>query len=188
MKQIKYTWNDIESAVHSTVLNLYKDLWMPDCIVGINRSGTVFATMLSYYIGVPMYPLTVELYNKDVDQNTETNLWLPEMAVGYVDEKEKNLIKSRWDIKKRKNILIVNNTNSTEFDWIKKDWQKTCFPNEESMWKSVWHKNVRFCTLTKNWDSETTVDYWCNEVNTKETNTQLVYPWGCNSQPRKESK
>lgn len=174
MKQVNYTWNDVETAVHTTVLNLYKDLWMPDCIVGINRSGTVFATMLSYYIGIPMYPLTVQLRGGDADQDTETNLWLPEMAVGYVAEEERNLIKSRWDIKKRKNILIVDSTNTEEFNWIKKDWQLSCFPNEKEMWNSVWHNNVQFCSLTHNWSKSIVSDYWCFEV---EENSQLVYPW-----------
>jgi len=183
MKQLEYTWNDIETAVSTTVLNLYKDLWMPDCVVGINRSGTVFATMLSYYIGIPMYPVTVQTRGGDPDKHTESNLWLPEMAVGYVAEDERSIVKSRWDIKKRKNILIVDATNSDEVLWIKQDWQLSCFPKETEMWNSIWHKNVRFCSLTHNWSKEVESDYWWQETTEK---MDIIHPWNRESLIKKE--
>ena len=46
-----------------------------------------------------------------------------------------------------KNILIVDDINDTgaTFNWIKKDWQSGCLPDNEA-WNNVWGNNVRFAT------------------------------------------
>jgi len=101
-------------------------------------------------------------------------------AFGYVEENERELYKARWDISKRKNILIVDDINDTgaTFNWIKEDWRASCLPNESS-WDTVWHKNVRFATITDNLSSEFDgeVDYSVHEVNKAEEDVWLVYPW-----------
>jgi hypoxanthine phosphoribosyltransferase len=105
---------------------------------------------------------------------------MAEDAFGYVDLEQQGTLKSRWDISKRKNILIVDDINDTgaTFNWIKQDWQSSCLPNEDA-WKTVWGKNVRFATLTENLSSEfdDTVNYTCHEVNKAEEDVWLVYPW-----------
>ena len=173
-----YNWQDVENACLNITLQMYKDDWRPDYIVGITRGGNVPATILSNMLGVRGEALKVSL--RDDTGESESNCWMSSDAFGYVDEEERADTKSRWDINKRKKILIVDDINDTgaTFNWIKQDWQASCLPNESS-WNTVWHKNVRFATITDNLSSEFdgTVDYSVHEVNKAEQDVWLVYPW-----------
>ena len=178
IKKHYYSWKDVEDACVSIALQMYKDGWMPDYIVGITRGGNVPATILSNMLNVPGQALKVSL--RDDDSESESNCWMSEDAFGYVNEEDREVYKSRWDISKRKNILIVDDINDTgaTFNWIKEDWQSSCLPNEAS-WDTVWHRNVRFATITDNLSSEFNgkVDYTTHEVNKAEEDVWLVYPW-----------
>ena len=178
IKKHYYSWQDVETACTNIALQMYKDKWRPDYIVGITRGGNVPATILSNMLGVRGEALKVSL--RDATGESESNCWMASDAFGYVDEDERVNTKSRWDISKRKNILIVDDINDTgaTFDWIKQDWQASCLPNEES-WNTVWHNNVRFATITDNLSSDFngTVDYSVHEVNKAEQDVWLVYPW-----------
>lgn len=178
IKKHYYTWQDIERACLNIALQMYNDNWRPDYIVGITRGGNVPATILSNMLSVRGEALKVSL--RDDDSESETNCWMSEDAFGYMDEEEQKVYKSRWDISKRKNILIVDDINDTgaTFNWIKEDWRSTCLPNEES-WNTVWHNNVRFATITDNLSSNFNgkVDYSVHEVNKAEEDVWLVYPW-----------
>ena len=178
IKKHYYSWTDIENACVNIVLQMYKSNWRPDYIVGITRGGNVPATILSNMLGVRGEALKVSL--RDATGESESNTWMASDAFGYVDEENRETTRSRWDISKRKNILIVDDINDTgsTFDWIKQDWQESCLPNEES-WKTVWHNNVRFATITDNLSSDFngTVDYSVHEVNKAEQDVWLVYPW-----------
>ena len=178
IKKHYYNWQDVETACTNIALQMYKDKWRPDYIVGITRGGNVPATILSNMLGVRGEALKVSL--RDATGESESNCWMSSDAFGYVDEDERVNTKSRWDISKRKNILIVDDINDTgaTFDWIKQDWQASCLPNEES-WNTVWHNNVRFATITDNLSSDFngTVDYSVHEVNKAEQDVWLVYPW-----------
>ena len=44
----KYTWEGIEEAVNSIAMQMYKDEWRPDYIVGITRGGLIPAVLLSH--------------------------------------------------------------------------------------------------------------------------------------------
>ena len=173
-----YSWQDVENACINIALQMYKDKWRPDYIVGITRGGNVPATILSNMLGVRGEALKVSL--RDATGESESNCWMADDAFGIVDEAQKDLFKSRWDVGKRKKILIVDDINDTgaTFNWIKQDWPAGCLPNEES-WKTVWHNNVRFATITDNLSSNFngTVDYSVHEVNKAEQDVWLVYPW-----------
>ena len=178
IKKHYYSWQDVENACVNIALQMYKDAWRPDYIVGITRGGNVPATILSNMLDIRCEALKVSL--RDGGGDSETNCWMSEDAFGYVNEEERATLKSRWDLHKRKNILIVDDINDTgaTFNWIKQDWQSTCLPNEES-WNTVWHHNVRFATITDNLSSEFNgkVDYTTHEVNKAEEDVWLVYPW-----------
>jgi hypoxanthine phosphoribosyltransferase len=178
IKKHYYNWQDVENACINIALQMYKDKWRPDYIVGITRGGNVPATILSNMLGVRGEALKVSL--RDATGESESNCWMADDAFGIVDEEQRDLFKSRWDVGRRKNILIVDDINDTgaTFDWIKQDWQLSCLPDEGS-WQTVWHNNVRFATITDNLSSNFngTVDYSVHEVNKAEQDVWLVYPW-----------
>jgi len=179
IKKYYYTWDDVEKACTNIVLQMYKDGWRPDYIVGITRGGNIPATIISNMTGIRCEALKVSL--RDDDSQSESNLWMAEDAFGYVNEDEREVYKSRWDNGKRKKILIVDDINDTgaTFNWIKEDWRSGCLPDEDHAWNSIWHKNVRFATITDNLSSDFngTVDYSVHEVNKAEEDVWLVYPW-----------
>ena len=178
IKKHYYSWQDVEKMCVQIVAQMYADNWRPDYIVGLTRGGNIPATIISNMINVPCEALKVSL--RDDSNGPESNLWMSEEAFGYVPSDEQEIIKSRWDISRRKKILIVDDINDSgaTFNWIKQDWQTTCLPNEET-WKTVWHNNVKFATLTDNLSSKFngTVDYTCHEINKAEEDVWLVYPW-----------
>lgn len=179
VKKKYYTWQDVESAADSIVAQLAKDEWCPEIIVGINRGGLPLALLLSHRLDVKMY--TVDIQLRDGKENDcESNLWLAEWAFGYVQDEDKDLYKTRWDNNKRKKILIVDDINDTgaTFDWLVKDWQSGCLPNEQYAWDAVWTETTRFAVMTENLSSEfDKVRYNWDEVNKAEDDQWLVWPW-----------
>jgi len=178
IKKHYYSWEDVEDACVNIALQMYKDNWRPDYIVGITRGGNVPATILSNMLDVRCEALKVSL--RDDEIGPETNCWMSEDAFGYNYPEESGVTGARWDVKQRKNILIVDDINDTgaTFNWIKEDWQSTCLPKEETAWNAVWSNNVRFAVITENLSSEFGgVRYYTHEVNKAEEPVWLVYPW-----------
>ena len=179
IKKHYYSWTDVEKAASKIVLQMYKDNWRPDYIVGITRGGLPLATILSHMLGCRMETLKVKLRDNHDGEDCESNLWMSEDAFGYNYPEKSGVTGSRWDIKQRKTILIIDDINDTgaTFNWIKQDWQSSCLPNEDS-WNTVWNRNVRFAVMTENLNSEFgNVDYYYDEVNKSEEDVWLVYPY-----------
>jgi len=177
VKKHYYSWQNVETACVNIALQMYKDEWRPDYIVGITRGGNVPATILSNMLGVRGEALKISL--RDGDQ-CETNCWMSEDAFGSVAYENIEEYGARWDPSRRKNILIVDDINDTgaTFNWIKQDWQSSCLPNETDAWNSIWGNNVRFAVITENLSSEFDgVNYYAHEVNKAEEDVWLVYPW-----------
>ena len=164
IKKHYYSWADIERMCVSIVNQMYTDNWRPDYIVGLTRGGNVPATIISNMTGIRCEALKVSL--RDDDSESESNCWMAEDAFGYNKEPM--------------NILIVDDINDTgaTFNWIMKDWQAGCLPNDDK-WQNVWNNNVRFATLTDNLASEFTEHcaYTCHEINKADEDVWLVYPW-----------
>ena len=178
IKKHYYSWQDIEKMCVQIVTQMYADNWRPDYIVGITRGGNVPATILSNMLGIRCEALKVSL--RDDETGPESNCWMSEDAFGYVPQEEQATLKCRWDLGKRKNILIVDDINDTgaTFNWIKQDWEAGCLPQEDNAWKAVWENNVRFATLTNNEASDFyDVHYTSHEINKAEQDVWLVYPW-----------
>lgn len=179
MKKKYYLWQDVENAANNIIAQLAKDEWCPDYIVGITRGGLPLATIISNKLDVRMETLKVKLRDAKEGECCETNCWMAEDAFGYVPIEEQKILKSRWDLNKRKKILIVDDINDSgaTFEWIKQDWQGGCLPNEDT-WNTVWGNNVRFAVMTENLSSSfDMVKYSYDEVNKAEDDVWLVWPW-----------
>ena len=179
MKLITYDWNKVERAVKDVAMQMYKDNWRPDYIVGITRGGLVPAVMLSHMTDIPMHTLCVQLGAEGLDENTESNCWMSEDAFGYVSEIDRDDVwsKSTSDSSKKKKILIIDDINrgGDAMDWIMKDWQAGCLPNNPN-WDTVWHENVRFAALLSNPNSIVDTDYFSAEFSDEEDNW-IEFPW-----------
>ncbi len=169
-----YSWQDVEAACVHIALQMYKDNWRPEYIVGITRGGNVPATILSNMLDIRCEALKVSLRDNS-EQGSESNLWMAEDAFGYVAD---DALKVTGGLLEKK-ILIVDDINDTgaTFNWIKQDWQSSCLPNDPK-WNSIWGGNVRFATITENLSSEFDgVQYYAHEVNKAEEPHWLCYPW-----------
>jgi hypoxanthine phosphoribosyltransferase len=161
-----YNWGDVERAAQSIIMQMYKDEWRPDYIVGLTRGGLPLAVLISHMASIRMETLKVKL--RDLDDNEdgcESNCWMAEDAFGYNKEPM--------------NILIVDDINDTgaTFDWITRDWPAGCLP-QDPKWDNVFGKNVRFAAMTENLSSNfELVKYHWDEVNKAEEDVWLVYPY-----------
>lgn len=165
IEKVYYEYSHIKDFVNKIAIQMVRDKWWPDYIVGLTRGGLVPAVYLSNLMDVPMHTLEVKLRDH---ANTESNLWMSEDAFGYDNE--------------RKNILIVDDMNDSgaTLDWIINDWQQSCLPNDPK-WADIWGNNVRFAVCIDNLSSKFSrkVNYCGTEINKAERDVWIVYPWEC---------
>jgi hypoxanthine phosphoribosyltransferase len=180
MNKKYYSWDDVHKSATQIALQMYKENWRPDYIVGITRGGMPLAVILSHMIDTPCNALKVSL--RDGDSENESNCWMAEDAFGYTYVPDRNDVfgEVKSVSSKKKNILIVDDINDTgaTFNWIMEDWQKGCLPDNPN-WSTVWGQNVRFAVMTDNLASnfKGTINYWWDEVNKAEEDVWLVYPY-----------
>ena len=163
--------------------------WRPDYVVGLTRGGLIPAVMISHYLNVPMYSLSVSL--RDNDTGPESNLWMAEDALGPNSRERfienpvdvSGILEAAADLLENgtyKEILIVDDINDTgaTFNWIMKDWKSGCFPNDPS-WDEVWNNNVKFAVLVDNLASKCDVkmDFVGREINKAENDVWVDFPW-----------
>jgi hypoxanthine phosphoribosyltransferase len=170
---------EVKNAVQEILRQMHLDNFRPDYVVGITRGGLLPAVMISHYLKVPMHSLDISLRD-NVQQGPESNCWMSVDAFGALSTEEMEITKSRWDVSKRKKILIVEDINDSgaTLNWLKKDWEAGCFPNEQS-WGTVWHETVKFSTIVDNESSSfKDVDYTYETINKLETpDIWLDFPW-----------
>lgn len=158
--------------------------WKPDYVVGIVRGGAIPAVMVSHYFNVPCWMLKVSLRESGGE---ESNLWMAEDAFGVVPEENRETYSSRWDLAFRKNILVIDDINDSgeTLNWIMKDWPSGCFPQEKSVWKTIWNNNVRFAVVVDNVASgcKVKMDFIGREINKAEDDVWVEFPyenwWTC---------
>lgn len=172
MKKIYYTWQDVEKQTQEILRQLQRDAWMPDYVVGLTRGGLVPANLISQYLEVPMECLKVSL--RDDASQPESNLWMAEDAYGY------EVFDAMCSSDGRKRILIVDDINDSgaTLNWIKQDWEDSCFPGHER-WAEVWNNNVRVAVLVDNEasESELNIRYSAIGLNKAEEDSWIVFPW-----------
>jgi hypoxanthine phosphoribosyltransferase len=164
MKKIYHTWQDIEHQTQEILRQIHLDSWRPDYVVGLTRGGLVPANLISQYLGCRMETLKVSLRD---GTECESNLWMSEDAFGH-------------NMKQPKNILIVDDINDSgaTLNWIKEDWQDSCFPKDKR-WKEIWGSNVRVACLYDNESSKSKLDvaYSAVTVNKADKDVWIVFPW-----------
>ena len=143
--------------------------------MGITRGGLLPAVMISNYFDVPMHTLKVALRD---NADCESNLWMSEDAFGYVQEELRESDKF-YSLSAAKNILIVDDINDSggTINWIIKDWQSSCLPNN-ARWQDVWNNNVKFAVVYDNLHSDSLVkmDFVGQELS-KQNDDWLVFPY-----------
>jgi uncharacterized protein len=149
MNKLALTHTEYQKMAMTLCRDIAADNWYPDYIVGITRGGLIPAVMISHFFNVPMYALSVNL--RDFE-NYESNLWMPEDAFGYVPKNQQGTMDIVSDAATRKKILIVDDINDTgaTINWIVKDWESSCLPNAQDVWKEVWGENVRTAVIINN--------------------------------------
>jgi hypoxanthine phosphoribosyltransferase len=172
MKKIYHTWADVACQTQEILRQLHQDSWRPDYVVGLTRGGLVPANLISQYLDCRMETLKVSL--RDDTSAPESNLWMAEDAFGY------EIHDPMCSGDGRKNILIVDDINDTgaTLNYIKKDWQSSCFPKDKR-WKEVWGNNVRVAVLYDNESSksELNVTYSAVSINKADKDVWIVFPW-----------
>ena len=173
MKEIYYTWQDVENQTQEILRQLQRDAWVPDYVVGLTRGGLVPANLISQYLEVPMETLKVSL--RDDNSSPESNLWMAEDAFGYTD------YDPMCSNDGRKKILIVDDINDSgaTLNWIKQDWQSSCMPTDKERWDQVWQYSVRVAVLINNEASasELNVSYSAVDLNKAEEDVWICFPW-----------
>ena len=172
------TWSDAERLTQQLCRQITLSDWRPDVVVAVTRGGAVPGVLISQYFDVAMQPLRVSLRQH---AECESNLWLAEQAFGVNRPEETGISGARWDPALRKNILIVDDINDSgaTFDWIVKDWQSGCFPQETETWTTVWNRTTRFAVLIDNLSSraQLKMDYCGKEINKAESDVWIDFPW-----------
>ena len=174
----RYSIGDIKNAVQEILRQMHLDNFRPHYVVGITRGGLLPAKMISHYLKVPMYTLDISLRD-NVQGGPESNLWMPCDAFGALNPEDVPVFKNRWDVTKRKNILIVEDINDSgaTLNWIKQDWSGGCLPGSHG-WDTVWNNNVRFAVMCeKTHTNFADVNYAWQTIDTSEEDTWIVFPW-----------
>ena len=90
MHKMLLNWNDINNYTGEIVRQISNDEWKPNRVIGLTRGGLTPGAMISHYFAVPFTPLNVSL--RDDSDSIESNLWLPELALGLVRDDETHFI------------------------------------------------------------------------------------------------
>ncbi len=152
------TWHDVEKHVNNLAVQLYRDNWKPDYIVGLHSGGNIPATMLAKMLNIPSYSLDVRL--RDGTDGPESNAWMAEDAYNF------------------KKILIVDDINDSgaTINWLKNDWPASALPLDPR-WFKIWGDSVRFAVMINNEASEADINYSSININKAEKDEWIVFPW-----------
>ena len=163
-----YSWHDIEDMCAKIIVEMHKDKWFPELIVGITRGGNVPATILSNMMDIPCDAIKISLRD-----HVETN----DLNIKNIAEKSYGIFQQGVGVISP-NVLIVDDINDTgaTFSKIVKKFNNVYKPGG---WDHVWeNRTTRFAVLTENLDSAfDQVSYSAHEINKAEENVWLVYPW-----------
>lgn len=146
--QVNYSWEDFNKDIFLINSKIYKENWLPDCVVGIKRGGLTPAVVLSHFLNKPMYAITYQNSNglKKFDSY----------------DLEKNLGESSLT-----RILIVDDICDTgdTFRQI----------SEMNFYNSF--KNIKFCSMFYNVRQNFVVDFYAKKIDRYNDKSWIVFPW-----------
>lgn len=180
MNKKTISYSSFKKHINKICHDINQSNWKPDYVVGLTRGGLLPAVMISHYYNIPCETLKICLRDHS---NTESNLWMPEDAIGYISEEDRKA-NGGWKYlnKYRKNILVVDDINDSgaTLNWLMDDWSKSvagCFAIDD--WKDIWNNNVRFAVVVDNLASKCNVkmDYCAIEVNKSEEDVWIDFPY-----------
>jgi hypoxanthine phosphoribosyltransferase len=175
MNKRTVSWTEYQGLVGKICRDIAIDDWKPDYVVGITRGGAIPAVMISHYLNVPCYTLSVSLRDHE---STESNCWMAEDAYGVVGSHNDRPVTD--EDYGRLNILIVDDMNDSgaTLNWIMEDWAASCFP-QSSSWEQIWGNNVRFAVLFDNLGSQCNLkmNYVGEEINKAENDVWIDFPY-----------
>lgn len=180
MKKQVISFKEYKKYINKICHDINQNNWRPDYVVGLTRGGLLPAVMISHYFNIPCHTLKISLRDH-VD--TESNLWMPEDAIGYIPEEERKANGGWTHLNKyRKNILIVDDINDSgeTLNWLMDDWSKSvagCFDVDD--WNDIWNKNVCFAVVADNLASNCKIKMdWCGfEINKAEEDIWIDFPY-----------
>jgi len=145
--QVNYSWEDFNKDIFLISSKLYKENWLPDCVVGIKRGGLTPAVVLSHFLNKPMHTITYQ--NKNGLKNFDSY------------DLEKNLV---FDFTK---ILIVDDICDTG-DTFRQVSEMNLYSN---------FKNIKFCSMFYNIRQNFVVDFYARKIDRYNDKRWIVFPW-----------
>ena len=157
IKKHHISWGQLEGYCTDIVLQMTRDNWKPDIIVGVTRGGAIPAVMISHMLRVKMIGLDVSLY--DSQHGPETNCWIAEDAAAG------------------RKILIVDDINDqgNTINWIKNDWDSSVTADHAIEWGF----STRIAVVVDNESSNAKVTpQYCGVTINKAADDQwIVFPY-----------
>ena len=144
------SWNDLDRLVQQLIIQMSREKYKPDFIVGISRGGLVPAIMLSHHFDVPMVPLvwsTRDFIKQDEDRIDQI----------------RDLVQ-----KEEKNVLVVDDICDTGKTFI--SFQESLM--EESV--AGYAQGVDFCSLHIRYGADFTPEFYVVEIPDE---SWIVYPY-----------
>lgn len=145
-------WHNIYSGLQLLSIELKKDKFVPDAIVGVGRGGLIPATLLAYKFNVkPLFNYTIQSYG---DENVKTNEFITFQEPGV-------------DIcnYKHKNVLVVDDLS---------DSGDTLLYIVDKLKYQFFLENIRVATLAIKTNTKFIPDYYGKEYS---PDVWLTFPW-----------
>jgi uncharacterized protein len=134
------------------IRDMMRENWKPTIIVGLARGGLVPAVCLSHWYNVPMLPIKISFRD-----------WVEQQDLNILVEKILN----------GDNVLILDDINDTgkTLHCIKQTLDERIGPH-------VFTSNqIKIAVLVNNLGSTMEVNYTGMEINKKENDVWVVFPW-----------
>lgn len=152
---ITYTWSSLDADVASLKQQIIQSDFKPNLVVGLLRGGAIPAVMLSHQLKTPMEAL--QWSKRDFSSRHFGH---------YID----HILKSA--IRDSQRVLIVDDI----LDSGETIGELQHYASKMTSIK-MWKQYIKFACLWKNVSCDVPIDYHVKEVDRKEDQRWVVFPW-----------